>query len=61
MRQEQGPERAEEMVTGRVGALGYLTVMRPETQALDFRCEGRDGETGFSRGAGTEGGWNTQE
>lgn len=41
MRQEQGPERAEEMVTGLVGALGYLTVMRPETQALDFRCEGR--------------------
>ena len=28
-------------MTGCGGALGYLTVMRLETQALDFRCEGR--------------------
>ena len=28
-------------MTGCVGALSYLTVMRLETQALDFRCEGR--------------------
>ena len=41
MPQEQGPERAEEMGTSCVGAQGYLTVMRLETQALDFRCEGR--------------------
>ena len=40
MRQEQGREGREERVIGCAEAHGCLMMMRPETQALDFRCGG---------------------